>query len=164
MLRITGILLAMVAAVVFGWYISQPENDLNNRALLDACRLTDYNCGVFLQPPELVFTDMTEMIGAWGFYIYTDRVYLAKDKDPKESHIGYMVLVHETVHYLQNKYDKAPYSKLRACVHEEEALNVTNALAVELKRPDLLRLDWAKGYGCVKNRWWGRNNVQTWVD
>ena len=164
MMRVTGLLLAIVAAVVFGWYISQPEDDVSNRALLDACRLTDYNCGVFLQPPELRFTNMTEMLNAWGFYIYTDKVYLEMGLDPEESHIGYMVLVHETVHYLQNKYDAAAPSKLRSCLHEEEAWNVTNALALELKRPDLLREDWAKGYGCVKNRWYNWGDVQRWVD
>ncbi len=163
MMRVTGILLAVLAAVVFGWFISQPEENISNQALLDACRLTDYDCGVLLQPPKLVYTDMADMIGAYGFYVYTDTIYLDKDMDPINSHIGYMVLVHETVHYLQNKYDRAEYSKLVSCLHEEEAWDVTNALAVELKRPDLLRENWARSYNCGKNGWgWGI--VQRWVD
>lgn len=118
-----------------------------NEAWSDACRLSRYDCRG-LQKPRLRYSKLISMHGAWGMYTGGTTVYLAPSmRITKRESQAYLVLVHEVVHYIETKVNRAPNGRMSVCLSEEEAFSVDGELAREMGLPHLDRsVDWIKQY------------------
>lgn len=96
-------------------------------AFVLACAWSQYSCwGV--DRPHVEYEDMSNERGLQGYYMYgADTVYINKDLIGTRK--GFVVIVHETIHYLQYKSGawELTFEGGRAahCGLEEEAFNVT---------------------------------------
>jgi hypothetical protein len=108
------------------------------QAFAEACQLSRYSCDG-IKPPMVRASRFVDAAGAHGIYMGGNTIWL----NPRVSGaLRYVVLVHETVHYLQSKVDEkgAPMtSSFQRCVNEEEAFEVSDIVAARLNLPDMIR-------------------------
>jgi hypothetical protein len=121
-------------AVLVASCVSMPESpSASASAFADACRLSHYDCAG-VPPPAIRVTDFGSDFGVYGLYLGGDIVWLASDIELlKGRDYAYAVLIHETVHYLQEVVGHLPRSTslFEVCVKEEEAYLVSNRWLLE---------------------------------
>jgi hypothetical protein len=146
-LALVSLILLSLLFVGLGRYTSvKPEALSSESAFAEACRLSRYNC-LDLRPPSVRGTVYAQRENSYGFYTGGNTIWL----DPTlDSEARYIVMVHETVHYLQEKVDgsRFPINQLRSCLSEEEAFEVSDQVAKRLKRGRLVRAGDIRSYGC----------------
>ncbi len=116
-------------------------------AFADACRLSRYSC-VGISPPMVRDSRFVGAEGAFGIYMGGNTIWMAPSVTGARR---YVVMVHEMVHYLQEKADgNTPSSgDFRRCVSEEEAFQVSDIVAARLGQFDMIRpLILVASYGC----------------
>lgn len=121
-----------------------------DRAWADACRLSGYDCAGVKRPAVTVtvFSDYAGVIGV--YYPGTKTVFVSPNADPGVDLQSYAVIVHEMTHYLQwTLFGWQGVDRFMACVAEEDAYRVSNALLREHGAPEVQLLDWATSrYNC----------------
>lgn len=124
------------------------EQPINVRAFRDACRLSGYSCRGITAPR--VMRAAVPLAPTWyGIYYPGSSVVFVRDDVNVEIDSGYIVLVHEMVHYLQLTVGGLVYvDQFTGCIGEAEAFAASNRLARELGNPELARDNWAEQYGC----------------
>ena len=146
-LKLIGVLAAGILAVGCCAQPLNPKNDgfkgeqqhLVVEAWRDACRLSRYDC-TGLPMPSLRYSKLAEMHGVYGMYTGGRTVYLVPSmKVVEKKSQAYLVLVHEMVHYIETKINRAGMNRMSVCLSEEEAFEVDGELAVELGMPELDR-------------------------
>ena len=133
-----GLLLALQATLPV---TGQMNYEAAERYMQIACEYTGGECP---DVPIVYSTFLPER--NWGrYYQGSNIVWLADgcrfqsaDKD-----FCHGVLIHEMVHYIVNQQGRMQHS---ACVNEQFAWAIYNQYELEIGRPDLVRLNWRKGY------------------
>jgi hypothetical protein len=108
------------------------------QAFAEACRLSRYSCAG-IKAPMVRYSRFVDAAGAYGIYMGGNTIWMSPNVSGARR---YVVLVHETVHYLQSKVDeKGPpiTSAFQRCVNEEEAFEVGDIVAARLNLPDMIR-------------------------
>ena len=128
---------------------------LHAEAWIYACSLSRYDCKG-LAAPIVVYEDMTDEPGLLGRYWRGARVIsLNEELRGADDGMELVVLVHETIHYLQyhrGAWD-APFSKIQNCGLEKEAFTVgEKVMKYILEIYDYRMRGWdmvrANTYGC----------------
>lgn len=126
-------LLSLMASLVASCVVV-PAADVpvEQLAFADACRVSKYDC-TGLTPPRVRHSPFVTAVGALGVYVGGRTVYLAPEVHYQNDTLGYAILVHEMVHYLQVYADDGSRdpSHLELCLMEQEAWEVTNVILRE---------------------------------
>lgn len=127
-----------------------PPRALRVRAWHDACLLSKYKCDG-IGPPRARFDEKLAAEDLYGQYIGGGVVWIRPGMSDDDTHV---VLVHEMVHYLQDRHGYWPSpNKLHACRMEAEAWQVSNIVAYhKVPLSAIYRPNWAYSYGCVVGR------------
>jgi hypothetical protein len=126
--------LVPLMAVLAASCVSMPERPSRSEAAFaDACRLSHYDCAG-VPPPAVRVTDFGHDFGVYGAYLGGNLIWIASDIEVLAGRdYAYAILIHETVHYLQEVVGHLPRSTslLEVCTKEEEAYLVSNRWLVE---------------------------------
>ena len=139
------ILLSLVC--LFGLTSAHADPLSPQHAFAEACHLSRYSCWG-IKPPMVRVSVYVAMEEAYGIYFGGNTVWMSPVlTDPRDF---YIVLVHEMVHYLQAHVDDTvPFgSQVKSCVYEEEAFQASDVVAARLNRPDMIRVNILRAYGC----------------
>lgn len=103
----------------------------------------DFECPEVLpRTPTILFTDMDS--NTYGlYYLGYTSVYINVRMVPKWGVFGQGVVVHELVHFLTYWHIDPDMS---SCDSEDLAWKAFNSYVEQVGRPDLINLDWKKGY------------------
>jgi hypothetical protein len=114
--------------------VSMPERpSAVEVAFADACRLSQYDCAG-VPPPAARVTDFGHDFGVYGVYMGGNLIWIASDAELLLGPVSlHAILIHETVHYLQEVVGhlRPSSSMLEVCAKEEEAYLVMNAWLIE---------------------------------
>jgi len=105
------------------------ETKLQKKAYFMACAWSKYKCSSAPRP-HVVYEDMSTEPGLLGYYFRGDDTIYINEKY-KGTDMGFIVLVHESVHYLQ--YHGGAWevlSKATLCGLEKEAFDVAYKVSV----------------------------------
>ena len=138
-----------------GWVDKLPERYAKDQRIAKitwkaACRISNYEvCPK--HGPAVRRSPLIGEVGARGAYWMGSPV-IWLDPPLKSGTQMWMTIFHEQIHYLQwiNQVDSEGFDRTLRCLIEREALDFTNAYAVELGRSDLQRTVevWRRLYGC----------------
>jgi hypothetical protein len=140
--------LAIAMFLVISLTAATPYPFTPSNAFREACELSRYSCR-HVPAPYVRYSSIVREAGAYGIYAGGSTIWIAPGLEPE---LEYAVLVHETVHYLQNTVDglKIPFkSKFTQCVAEEEAFEISDIVARRLGANELVRNGNLESYGCT---------------
>jgi hypothetical protein len=117
-----------------------------------ACEYTpNVDCAA-VAPPQVLYDALYEKYGALGRYpgegVVTIDYHFAPEL-ANDQHVGlkaFTVLVHETVHYLDDVQGNLSDDVFSVCASEARAWFVGNDFLTKLGRPDLAQPDWVSAY------------------
>lgn len=123
-------LAAPVAATQFGPNkYSSDVKALEQEAWDLACSYTGVDCA-WVPRPLIWYLNIPT--GAYGRYYFGTNSIIVNQSLYRETFSG-MVMMHEMVHYLQDRFRPAPMFLSQICQMEAEAFNTTYAAAARLK-------------------------------